>query len=142
MLDVSKAIRERNTLALTYGVTQLQPATLAGVTGVGTIQVVRTVDGDVLELIGTWRLVDDDDTAVEQLRSAFEQQQSVTYEGYFSDPLHPDAAPVTIEVKILSVRPYLHHMKKDPAGKACTKTFYRLEPAGSLPRQYATPDGK
>jgi hypothetical protein len=140
MLDVSKAIRERNTLALTYGVTQLKPATLAGVAGVGTIQVVRTVDGDILELIGTWRLVNDEDCSVELLKRACEQQQSITYEGYVSDPLYPDAEAVKVDVQILSIRPYLHHPEAEAGEKGITKTFYRLKLDGSLPQPYSTTD--
>lgn len=140
MLDVSKALRERNTLALSYAVTKLEPAKLANIPGLGIIQVVRTQDGDLLELIGTWRLENNEDSDAHELKHAYERQQSVRYEGRVSDPLQPDAVAVGVDIRILSIRSYAH--TSDSRGTQevlenpqTIKTFYRLAPVGSLPQE-------
>jgi hypothetical protein len=133
MIDVSKSLKERNALALTRPVTTLEPATLAGIPGVGIIQVIRTLEGEILEIIGTWRLVEDGNNNTQRLKRAHQDQESVSYQGHFSDPLHQDAGAVTVDVRILAVRAYQYDAQEEMEGKETTKTLYRLEPVGSLP---------
>jgi hypothetical protein len=133
MIDVSKSLRDRNALALTNPITSLEPAKLAGVPGVGILQVIRTLDGEILEIIGTWRLVEDGDNNTERLKRAHQDQESVSYQGHFSDPLHLDVGTVTVDVRILAVRAYQYDAQEEMEGKETTKTLYRLEPVGSLP---------
>lgn len=65
---------------------RMAAASLAGHPGIGTLQVVRGRDSEVLEVRGTWRAEHDDAAALERLRAAERAGEPVVYEGIVDDP--------------------------------------------------------
>ncbi len=112
---------------------KMEPSTLGGVPGVGTLQVVRGQRrGDILEVLGTWRLKEDDEQDVSELKERLESGKTVTYKGKLDDPDEPEKDEIEVEVKILSIETYTYEgEEEDDAGPERTLYNYRL--SGSLP---------
>ena len=112
---------------------EMEPSTLGGVSGIGTLQVVRGQRrGDVLEVLGTWRLKDDNEQDVSALQKALESGETILYKGKLDDPGEPDKDEIEVEVKVLSIETYTYEgEEEDEAGPERTLYNYRL--AGSLP---------
>ena len=126
--NIASATSEEKTTA------KMEPSTLGGVKGIGTLQVVRGQRrGDVLEILGTWRLEDDSsEQDVSALQRAQESGETVTYKGKLDDPDEPERDEIEVEVKILSVETYTYDgEEEDETGPERTLYNYRLE--GSLP---------
>jgi hypothetical protein len=82
-------------------------AKLGGIPGQGTLQVVRGQEKEVLEVLGTWRLSDDQaGLDISSLERAFEAGETVSYQGKLDDPEYPDRNEVEADVKITSVQLY------------------------------------
>ena len=111
---------------------KMDTSTLGGVQGIGTLQVVRGQRrGDVLEILGTWRLEDDSDQDVSALQGALESGNTVLYKGRLDDPEEPERDEIEVEVNILSIETYTYEGEEDEAGPERTLYNYRL--SGSLP---------
>ena len=111
---------------------KMEPSTLGGVPGIGTLQVVRGQRrGDVLEVLGTWRLKDDEEGDVGALEAALESGETVTYKGKLDDPEEPERYEIEVEVKVLSIETYTYEGEEGEAGPERTLYNYRL--SGSLP---------
>ena len=112
---------------------KMEPSTLGGAKGVGTLQVVRGQRrGDVLEVLGTWRLKDDEENDVSALEAALESGETVVYKGKLDDPGKPERDDIEVEVKILSIETYTYEgEEEDETGPERTLYNYRL--SGSLP---------
>lgn len=83
------------------------PAELGGVPGLGTLQIVRGHEGEVLDVIGTWHLVAGEaGRDLHALEEAYEQGDPVVYEGKLDDPADPERREVKLEVRISSVGRY------------------------------------
>ena len=108
-------------------------ASLAGIPGFGTLQVVRGHNGETLEVIGTWRLIDDQEgTSTERLNRACEAGETVVYEGKFDDPAHPEKSHIKTDVRITSVRNYAFDQKEYAGENATEKTLYGFTPEADL----------
>ena len=112
---------------------KMEPSTLGGVQGIGTLQVVRGQRrGDILEVLGTWRLKDDQENDVSALEAALESGETVIYKGKLDDPDEPERDDIEVEVKVLSIETYTYEGEdEDDAGPERTLYNYRL--SGSLP---------
>ena len=111
---------------------KMEPSTLGGVPGIGTLQVVRGQRrGDVLEVLGTWRLKDDEEGDVGALEAALESGETVTYKGKLDDPDEPERDEIEVEVKVLSIETYTYEGEEDEVGPERTLYNYRL--SGELP---------
>jgi len=109
-------------------------ATLGGIPGRGTLQVVRGQEKEVLEVLGTWLLSDNQaglDTS--SLERAFEAGESVSYQGKLDDPEYPDRNEVEAKVKITSVQPYEFNQQQYEGEDAIEKVLYSFTVVGSLP---------
>lgn len=86
----------------------------AGIPGTGTLQVARGGQGNVLDVVGTWRLNRElmaQDTS--RLVSAYEAGEAVWCEGKLDDPVQRKGGPVKVEVKISSVSTYAYDTGKE-----------------------------
>ncbi len=112
---------------------KMEPSTLGGVPGIGTLQVVRGQRrGDILEVLGTWRLKDDDERDVSGLHERLESSETVTYKGKLDDPDEPERNEIEVEVNILSIETYTYEGEEEgKAGPERTLYTYRL--SGELP---------
>ncbi len=109
-------------------------AKLGGIPGQGTLQVVRGQEKEVLEVLGTWLLSDDQaglDTS--SLERAFEAGETVSYHGKLDDPEYPDQNEVEAKVKITSVQPYEFNQQQYEGENATEKVLYSFTLEGSLP---------
>ena len=97
---------------------QMGKARLGGQEGVGTLQVVRGRNQEILEIKGTWRSSDDsvqDDGALAQLCEAFEEGRSVRYQGPLVDP-ERDRDKATVDVEVTSTSRYRFMGEDDEKG--------------------------
>ena len=97
---------------------QMGKARLGGQEGVGTLQVVRGRNQEILEIKGTWRSTDDsaqDDGALAQLCEAFAEGRSVRYQGPLVDP-ERDRDKATVEVEVTSTNRYRFMGEDDEKG--------------------------
>lgn len=109
-------------------------AKLGGIPGQGTLQVVRGQNKEILEVLGTWLLADDQaglDTS--SLERAFEAGEPVSYQGKLDDPEYPDQNKVEAKVKITSVQPYEFDQQQYEGENATEKVLYSFTLEGSLP---------
>lgn len=86
----------------------MEKARLGGVDGLGTIQVVRGRNDELLEIRGTWRPSDDsaqDDGVLSQLCSAAESGDAVQYQGPVVDP-ERGISRATVDVTFTSTSRY------------------------------------
>ncbi len=116
---------------------KMESSTLGGVPGIGTLQVVRGQRrGNVLEVLGTWRLKDDDaEQDVKTLERALESGETVTYKGKLDDPDEPERDEIEVEVKILSIETYIYEGEEEDteAEAGPERTLYNYRLSGSLP---------
>ena len=113
-------------------IAKMEPSTLGGVPGIGTLQVVRGQRrGDILEVLGTWRLEDDEERDVSALHEKLESSETVTYKGKLDDPDEPGRDEIEVEVNILSIETYTYEGEEDEVGPERTLYTYRL--SGELP---------
>lgn len=109
-------------------------AKLGGIQGQGTLQVVRGQNKEVLEILGTWLLSDDQaDLDTSSLERAFEAGESVSYHGKLDDPEYPDRNEVEAKVKIASIQSYEFNQQKYEGENATEKVLYNFTLEGSLP---------
>lgn len=109
-------------------------AKLGGIPGQGTLQVVRGQEKEILEVLGTWRLLDDQaglDTS--SLERAFEEGEPIPYQGKLDDPEYPDRNEVEVAVKITSVQTYEFNQLQYGGENATEKVLYSFTVEGSLP---------
>ena len=93
-------------------------ARLGGQEGVGTLQVVRGRNQEILEIKGTWRSDDDgaqDDGALAQLCDAAQQGSSVRYQGPLVDP-DGDREKASVDVEFTSTNRYTFMGDDDEKG--------------------------
>ena len=109
-------------------------ATLGGVSGVGTLQIVRGTRNDkILEVVGTWRLADEGARSdVGEIHRAHEEGRAVRYTGRLDDPEYPNVKEVDTEVRITSIQTY-HYTPQEGGGEGEEHTLYNYDVAGSLP---------
>lgn len=115
---------------------KMEPSTLGSVPGIGTLQVVRGQRrGDVLEVLGTWRLKDDNaEQDVKTLERALESGETITYKGKLDDPDEPERDEIEVEVKILSIESYTYESEEDTDDNVGPeRTLYNYRLSGSLP---------
>ncbi|MDZ7703233.1 MAG: hypothetical protein U5L04_01955 [Trueperaceae bacterium] len=106
---------------------RLGPATLGGVEGLGTLQILRatTEEMEIIEANGTWRLSGDDD---KQNTSALKESDVVTYKGRLDDAKNPDQNDIEIKVRISHVRTYTYdELEGEPE-----RVLYRFSPEEPL----------
>lgn len=109
-------------------------ATLGGLPGQGTLQVVRGQAGEVVEVLGTWRLADaDEDRDTGHLARALETGEPVSYRGRFDDPEHPDKTEVEAQVKITAIQAYDFDQQQYAGENAAEKTLYSFTVEGAFP---------
>ncbi len=109
-------------------------AKLGGIPGLGTLQVVRAQSGEVLEVLGTWLLADEqEDVDTSRLERAFEANERVSYEGKLDDPQRPEQNEVELEVRITSVQNYTFDQQQYQGENATEKRLYSFAVEGSLP---------
>ncbi|HEX7021572.1 MAG TPA: hypothetical protein VF171_01865 [Trueperaceae bacterium] len=97
---------------------------LGGIPGMGTLQVVRSQKGEVLEVTGTWHLpAGQEEQNVGVLRRAQENDEALTYEGKLDDPARPNTDRVELEVRLSSVGIY----RVAPASSEGAQAGHRLE---------------
>ena len=97
---------------------RMDKARLGGQEGVGTLQVVRGRNQEILEIRGTWRSNDDsaqDDGALAQLCEAAAEGTSVQYQGPLVDP-ESDRDKANVEVTVTSTRRYAFMSDDDERG--------------------------
>lgn len=113
---------------------QLREATLAGIPGVGVLQVVRGGGGGVHSVDGTWRLAAGDDRDTSALERAHAGGETVRYRGVLHDPERPrDETPVELEVRITSVQSYRLDELGDDDERGPERTYVNFDLAGELP---------
>ena len=109
-------------------------ATLGGVSGKGTLQIVRGPRADkILDIVGTWRLADEDaGSDVSEIHKAHEEGRMVRYTGRLDDPDYPNIKEVDTEVRITSIGTY-HTTPQEGGDEGEERTFYNYDVTGSLP---------
>lgn len=107
---------------------RLGPATLGGVEGLGTLQILRadTEEKEIIEANGTWRLDGDDD---KQDTGSLKEGDVVTYKGRLDDAKNPDKNEIETKVRISHVRTYTY----DEVEGEPERTLYRFSPEEPLP---------
>jgi hypothetical protein len=111
----------------------LKPATLGGVPGLGILQVVRSPSDKVLEVLGTWRLADDDNEHdVTPIHEAQEAGRSIVYQGPVTDPDAPEKERLEVEVTIKGISSYVFD-QQELADNPRERELYNYELEGSLP---------
>lgn len=109
-------------------------ATLGGLPGQGTLQVVREQNGEVMEVLGTWRLSDEQESLdTSHLEKAYQANEAVSYHGRLDDPEHPDKTEVEVQVRITSIQAYEFDQQQYEGDNATEKTLYNFTVEGSLP---------
>lgn len=109
-------------------------AALGGLPGQGTLQVVRGQAGEVVEVLGTWRLADaEEGRDTGHLARALETGEPVPYRGRLDDPGHPDRTEIAVEVKITAVRTYEFDQQQYAGENAAEKTLYSFTVEGAFP---------
>ena len=113
---------------------KLGDATLGGVRGVGTLQIVRGTRNDkILDIVGTWRLEDENAGGdVSEIHKAHEEGRAVRYTGRLDDPDYPDIKEVDTEVRITSIQTY-HYTPREGQEEGEAHTLYNYDVTGSLP---------
>ena len=119
-LDVERIAPDEATQGAEVG-----EARLAGVTGIGTLQVVRGREGDVLRIEGTWRPFDES-TDASAIESAISGGSTVRYEGKLDDPSHPEQDRCDVEVVLTSRSEYTWDARAESDGR--TLPLYNFRP--------------
>ena len=109
-------------------------ATLGGVSGVGTLQIVRGTRNDkILDIVGTWRLADEEaGSDVGDIHRAHEEGRAVRYTGRLDDPEYPNIKEVDTEVRITSISSY-NYTPREGEEEGEERTLYNYDVEGSLP---------
>ena len=109
-------------------------ATLGGVAGKGTLQIVRGPRADkILDVVGTWRLSDEDARSdVSEIHKAHEEGRMVRYSGRLDDPEYPNIKEVDTEVRITSIQTY-NYTPQEGREEGEERTLYNYDVTGSLP---------
>lgn len=105
-------------------------ARLGGQEGVGTLQVVRGRDSEVMEIRGTWRSKDDraeDEGALAQLCEAFASGESVPYQGPLVDP-DSDRDRVKVDVELTSTERYEFDTGEKEASEKADRRIFNFRP--------------
>ena len=79
-------------------------ASLGGIPGTGTLQVVRNQNGSLIEVTGSWRANEGID--VGKLEQAAEEGAPLRYEGRFYDPFDRDRDRIVTDVVVSSYGTY------------------------------------
>lgn len=104
---------------------QVGEARLEGIAGVGTLQVTRDREGNVLHVEGTWR-PDDEGTDPSAIDAALEAGRPLRYEGTFDDPARPERNRCEAEVVVTSRSTYTWDARKEDDGR--TLPLYNFRP--------------
>ena len=110
--------------------TKVGEASLAGMPGTGTVQVVRNQDGDVLEVKGTWHA--DVETDVAGIERSAEAGEPLRYEGRLYDPIHPDRDHIAVDVMITSYGAYEFDARLPEGGEGAVRTIFNFDPVGGV----------
>lgn len=86
----------------------MERATLAGITGIGELKVVRAAEGDATEVMGIWRLEDGASQDLAPLHDLQRSGERTLYRGLITDPNYPDVAEVELEVVISGIEAYTY----------------------------------
>lgn len=104
-------------------------AELAGIAGEGTLQVWRGQKQDVIRILGTWR-IENDEEAVATLQQALDDSSPVPFEGPLDDPAQSEGQRVNAEVIISSLGTY--QQQDDDRRQYCFINFAPTDP-GEIP---------
>lgn len=123
---------------------ELRDATLAGMPGLGVLQVVRGGGGGIASIDGTWRPREGEGGDLAGLERARASGETVRYRGTLHDPGRriaeaphdvgqeaPQTTTVDVEVRITSVQSYRMNELEDGPGPE--RTFVNFNLAGELP---------
>lgn len=100
-------------------------ARLAGVNGIGTLQVVRDREGEALRIEGTWRPFDESTDAA-AIEASISDGSPLRYEGKLDDPSHPEQDHCDVEVVITSRSEYTWDARDESDGR--TLPLYNFRP--------------
>lgn len=100
-------------------------ARLAGVDGLGTLQVVRDRNDTIVHVEGTWR-PHDEGVDVSGLDAEVQADRPVRYQGKLQDPANPGNDRCDVEVKITSRSDYTYDARKEDDGR--TLPVYNFSP--------------
>lgn len=107
---------------------------LGGIPGQGTLTVVRGRDKEIVEVLGTWVLSDEQPSLdTSSLDRACEAGESVSYRGELDDPEYPERNEVEVKVKMISFEAYEFNQQQYEGENATEKVLYRFTVEGSLP---------
>ena len=109
-------------------------ARLGGIEGIGTLQVVRGRDFEVMEIRGTWRAKDDearDDGVLARLYEAATSGGTAQYQGPLVDP-DGDRDRATVDVEFTSTNRYTYLPEDDRSGdgEGPSRRIFNFRPAG------------
>lgn len=105
-------------------------ARLGGQEGLGTLQVVRGNNREVVEISGTWRSKDHgdaDDGALKRLYDAFEAGETVEYEGPLDDPESSEKR-VKLKVEFSSSNRYDYDTEEDHEAQETERRVFNFRP--------------
>lgn len=108
-------------------------ARLAGVPGVGTMQVIRDREGAMLRVEGTWR-AQDEGTDAGPIEAVLAAGEPLRYEGRMDDPKHPDRERCAIEVDVTSHSVYTWDARPEDDGRRLPLYNVRPREGESLDR--------
>lgn len=110
---------------------ELGSARLGGQDGVGTLQVVRGNNREVVEISGTWRAKDpaSDSGALSSLYEAFEAGDTVQYDGPLADP-ESDRDRVSVEVEFTSSNRYDYDAEEEDEADESRRRVFNFQPVG------------
>lgn len=103
-------------------------ATLAGVPGRGTIQVIRGRRLDRIDVQGTWR-PNDEDTDLSPVQKAVDAGEPMRFEGRMDDPAHPDRTTVEGDFVVSSFGDYAYDATLTPGQHGPTLRVFNLREA-------------
>ena len=100
-------------------------ARLGGIPGSGTLQVARSGQGEVLDVLGTWRLNQDTQSRdTSRLVAAYDAGETLWYEGKVDDPARPGNKHIKAEVRISSISTYTYDSGEE-------RTLFNFKPDGN-----------
>lgn len=103
---------------------EMGEARLAGIGGLGTLQVVRDGNGRRIHLEGTWRPYDEG-TDVSSLDANVDARSPVRYEGKLHDPSDPQRDTCSVDVVITSRGDYSYDARDEDDGRTLAVFNFR-----------------